>query len=43
MNSSDLTLSARDITLMQAIEREVLDIRQSLRDLVKLIGSEVQI
>lgn len=43
VNSSDLTLSARDITLMQAIEREVLDIRQSLRDLVKLIGSEVQI
>tara|TARA_R100001082_G_scaffold110591_2_gene90957 strand:+ start:4918 stop:5427 length:510 start_codon:yes stop_codon:yes gene_type:complete len=41
--SSDLTLSARDITLCQAVEREVLNIRQSLRDVVKLIGSEVQI
>lgn len=41
--SSDLTLSARDITLLQAVEREVLNIRQSLRDVVKLIGSEVQI
>jgi len=42
-NTADLTLSARDIATLQAVEAEVLNIKSVLRSIRNIIGSEVQI
>jgi len=41
--TSDLTLSAREVAAFQAIEAEVLSIKSVLRSIRNIIGSEVQI
>lgn len=41
--TSDLTLSAREVAAFQAIEAEVLSVKAALRNIRDIIGSEVQI